>query len=233
MKEGTILIIETSTTVCSTALCWGDSVLTYKDDHSGDHVRVLYELIQDSLISASKRLSELDCIAIAIGPGSYTALRAGLGMAKGLCVSLGIPLISLSSLSGPASDAIQNNDAFDYFISCMDARRNDIYTSVYDRDMNCVKPPCIINLEAPELDWLKFLDHKICFTGNGANKCKHLNLNSIHKIDQKQQSARYYNICANTAYNKADFVDLSSIVPEYLKEPNITIAKDKLANTLN
>jgi tRNA threonylcarbamoyladenosine biosynthesis protein TsaB len=233
MKDGTILIIETSTTVCSTALCWGDSVLTYKDDHSGDHVRVLSGLIQDNLNSASKRLSELDCIAIAIGPGSYTALRAGLGMAKGLCVSLGIPLISMSSLSGPTSDAIQNDEAFDYYISCMDARRNDIYTSVFDPHMNCVMSPCVINLDTPELDWLKFLENKVCFTGNGANKCNHLSVNNIHKIDQKQQSARYYSRLANTAYNKADFVDLSSIVPEYLKEPNITLAKDKLANTLN
>src|SRR5437763_1918042 len=94
-----ILNIETSATVCSVCLSRDGVVMDYrasKEPHS--HARLLTVMIDELLSSLKISFQQLDAIAISAGPGSYTGLRIGFSVAKGLCYALNKPLIAVPTL---------------------------------------------------------------------------------------------------------------------------------------
>lgn len=233
MIQPLILCIETSTTICSVALSKGNELINCIDDSSGDHVKVLPGLIYKVFESSDHDLFHLKALAVSIGPGSYTALRAGLALAKGLSMSLDIPIIAIPTLTGLAQGASQGNSNAKYIISCLDARRSNIYSQVFDVSLSAQTNPEFINLDEPMEAWLDYLKHPVCFVGNGAIKCKSMNTNELNEFKEIECSARYLIHLANEAYTKQNFAAMDSLVPEYMREPNITQAKQKLPNSLN
>ena len=105
-----ILNIETSTSVCSVALSEGEEVVFEKASFEGpSHAALLGVYMEEALEAAKSKGIKLDAVAVSSGPGSYTGLRIGVSVAKGLCFGYGIPLIGIHTLDILASAAIQKN----------------------------------------------------------------------------------------------------------------------------
>lgn len=91
-----ILNIETSTSVCSVALSEGEEVVFEKASFEGpSHAALLGVYMEEALEAAKSKGMKLDAVAVSSGPGSYTGLRIGVSVAKGLCFGYGIPLIGI------------------------------------------------------------------------------------------------------------------------------------------
>lgn len=142
----TILCIETSTSVCSAAIC-KDGVPAKQCIHyeGSNHARLLPLYIDELLQYARENGLTIDAVALSEGPGSYTGLRIGTSTAKGLCYGLNVPLIpvpTLDVLCGSAKDSLCSVSPQDglcsvseaVFIPMIDARRMEVYTAIFDSE---------------------------------------------------------------------------------------------------
>ena len=159
---------------------------------------------------------ELSAVAVSRGPGSYTGLRIGVSAAKGICYGVDIPLISISSLK-----ILANKIVFDgYIISTMDARRDEVYSCIYDSKLNIIEDekPQIINAKS----FLEYADNKrVLIIGDGQEKCKNLidiNKNFEFNKDILRPSSKKMGDLAYEKFKKNDFEDLAYFEPKYLKE---------------
>ena len=129
-----ILNIETSSTYCS--ICVAENGVTMAemtDTSENKHASLLTILVKQTLSQAHLILNDLSAIAISSGPGSYTGLRIGSSVAKGLCYGLDIPLIAVPTLQGLAYTMAEKiPDQEGLYLPMIDARRNDVYLGVYD-----------------------------------------------------------------------------------------------------
>src|SRR6185503_154982 len=101
-----------------------------------DHAAWIHIAIERLIKKTSSGLKDLNAIAVSNGPGSYTGLRVGLATAKGLCFALNIPLITLSTLEVMTIAAFNSNWSVAYFCPMIDARRMEVFTALYDKDLN-------------------------------------------------------------------------------------------------
>lgn len=125
-----ILGIDSSAMVASVAIVDDDILIAeYSINHKKTHSQTLLPMLDEIVKMAEQDLSEIDAIAIAAGPGSFTGLRIGSATAKGLGMALGKPIISV-----PTCQALAYNLAGADALICpiMDARRNQVYTGIYD-----------------------------------------------------------------------------------------------------
>ncbi|MCA1012058.1 tRNA (adenosine(37)-N6)-threonylcarbamoyltransferase complex dimerization subunit type 1 TsaB [Halobacillus halophilus] len=148
-----ILSIDTSNYVMGVAvvksgIVIGEYTTNIKKNHS---IRLMPAI--DQLMKETNTLpEELDRIAVAQGPGSYTGVRIGLTTAKTMAWALDIPVVGVSSLEAVAGQGL----FFDgYICPFFDARRGRVYTGLYNNRMEIVKPETNISME----DWLKELQN--------------------------------------------------------------------------
>ena len=129
-----ILNIETATPICSVCLAQDGRVIGYRENSDGNsHARLLTVMIEELLSANSISLNQLDAVAVSSGPGSYTGLRIGVSVAKGLCYSLNIPLISVPTLGSMAEGLKQkSNSSLSYYLSIMDSKRMDAFIAIFD-----------------------------------------------------------------------------------------------------
>lgn len=232
-----ILNIETSTEVCSVALSKNGELLFEKESQEGlNHSELLTVFIEGLFLKNNINMSTLDAVAVSKGPGSYTGLRIGVSVAKGLCYALEIPLIAVGSLDALGIFAAQNLSQFYVippdenllFCPMIDARRMEVYTAIYNS-----KGEQIESVSAEIIDKNSFSNYfnqnKILFFGNGAEKCKqHLvNPKAVFQGPLKA-SARFMQKLAEVKYNKNEFEDVAYFEPFYLKNFIATIPKNKL-----
>ena len=212
-----ILCLETSTTNCSVALSVNGSVIALKEDNSNQfsHAERLHVFIESILTENKVDKSNLDAIAISKGPGSYTGLRIGVSAAKGLCFALEIPLISIPTLEILANQ-VQIDKGF--VIPMLDARRMEVYSSVFNNDIIEIR-----ETRAEVLDqdsFVEFLNKdEVFFIGNGIEKFKPI---CLHKnatfIENKMPSSNQMAIIAEAKYKKSDIEDVAYFEPYYLKD---------------
>ena len=213
-----ILSIETSTTNCSVSLSNENKLIDYQeiDSLNYSHSENLHVFIDDLMKKNKLKFNELKACAISRGPGSYTGLRIGLSAAKGICFGLDIPLISISSLK-----VLANAVEFDgLIISTMDARRDEVYSCVFDNKLNVIreeKPEVIDNSSYSDLA----LKNKLLIVGDGQIKCKKLidnNENITYDPNMLKPSSKYMFSIANEKFKRDNFEDLAYFEPKYLKE---------------
>ncbi|HSH19755.1 MAG TPA: tRNA (adenosine(37)-N6)-threonylcarbamoyltransferase complex dimerization subunit type 1 TsaB, partial [Draconibacterium sp.] len=177
-----ILNIETSTAVCSVSLAQNGSTLFKKESKEGlNHSKVLTVFIEDLFKENNIQLKTIDAVAVSKGPGSYTGLRIGVSVAKGLCYGLDIPLISVNSLETMGIFAANNQDKYNLgkgnyptlFCPMIDARRMEVYTALYNSKGEEIRP---VSAEIIDENFISDLleNHKVLFFGNGAEKCKNI-----------------------------------------------------------
>ncbi len=220
-----IICLETATTVCSVALCNRNGVIAVKESNEErSHASQLTVFIEDILREAGLRLNELEAIAVSKGPGSYTGLRIGVSVAKGIAYASSLPLIGVdtpeSIFRGFLSDAEKNYDLAetDLFCPSMDARRMEIYYSMFDLKGNPIKKICA-EVITPE----SFNDipgsSRIFFFGDGAGKMKEvLKRKNVEFPGEFRISAASMYLPAYKALDEKKFEDVAYFEPFYLKD---------------
>lgn len=216
-----ILHIETSTQVCSVAVSQdGASIFTKEDFKGPSHAVVLGVYVDEALSFAESHAIPLDAVAVSCGPGSYTGLRIGVSMAKGICYGRNIPLIGLPTLEVMSVPILLHEDLPDDALLCpmIDARRMEVYAAVYDRALK-VKRAVGADI-ITEDSYAEFLnEHPVYFFGNGAEKCKDkLTHPNAHFIENIHPLAKWMFPLAEKAMATNDFKDVAYFEPFYLKE---------------
>ena len=225
-----ILNIETSTSVCSVALSANGEVLFEKASFEGpSHAALLGVFVEEALSVLKERGGKLDAVAVSSGPGSYTGLRIGVSVAKGLCFGFGIPLIGIHTLDIMAATAIkQNRTATDcLYCAMLDARRMEVYAAIYDASLKLVRETTADIVEAET--YMSYLEKgKVCFFGNGAAKCKPViaSPNALFMEDIHPLAVNMIPL-AEEAFAAGKFEDTAYFEPFYLKEFQATVAKNK------
>jgi len=225
-----IVLIETATADCSVAFLDGEKlVLLEAADTPMSHTTQLTLLIQSGLNKLGWSINQLNALALSKGPGSYTALRVGAATAKGICYGQDIPLMAIDTLHALSQAMIAKaGSAFtvaDRSFPMIDARRLEVYGSIYDNDSEGVQDPTAIILTKEYLEAQRPGDGQLFIGGNGAAKAKALV--DDERIILLDIGCRADNLLDLTlqAYEHEDFVDLAYFKPLYLKPPNITVPK--------
>ena len=166
-----ILALESSAKAASCAvLADGIPLATAWQATGLTHSRTLLPMVQDMLRSSELELSDMDAIAIAAGPGSFTGLRIGLASVKGLSWAVDKPCIGISTLEGMAHP-LRHMDGI--IVCAMDARRSQIYNAVFlaeNGTLTRLREDRAISLEEAAADIREF-DGPITIVGDGAVLC--------------------------------------------------------------
>ncbi len=218
-----ILNLETSTKNCSVSISLNGKVLALKEicETNFSHAEKLTPFIKDVLTEAKLTLKNLSAIAIGKGPGSFTGLRIGVSSAKGLCFGLDIPLISIPTMEILANATTVNG----YIIPVLDARRQEVYTAVFNKNKKIVKET--FNHVLEENSFSEYLDKdEVIFLGDGVTKTKEIikHKNAIF-LDDFHPSAKEMCKLAFEKFKNKDFEDVAYFEPFYLKDFYVTPSK--------
>ena len=221
-----LLSLESSTAVCSVSLSRDGELIDFLESHEGmNHARLLSLYVATILEKNQIGFELIDAVVVSEGPGSYTGLRIGVSLAKGLCYSRQLPLIAVNPLKAMSMHVAQSGSYRSQegekpwlYIPMTDARRMEVYTAVYDVDGNEREP-----VQAKIIDKNSFLqwkaDYQLVFFGNGAEKCASvLQGNGVCWQKGIETSARFMCRLAEDAYQKGDFEDIAYFEPFYLKD---------------
>lgn len=226
-----ILNLETSTAVCSAALAVDGAVVFEKIAFDGpSHAVLLGVYVEEALRVMKEKGLKLDAVAVSSGPGSYTGLRIGVSMAKGLCFGYGIPLIGIRTLDILAAAAAARPEAAacDRYCALLDARRMEVYAALYDASLSPLRETMAEVVTADT--YASYLEKgRVCFFGNGAAKCRSV-ITSPRALflDEVYPTAAGMAPLAYAAYEAGRFEDAAYFEPFYLKEFQATIAKNKV-----
>ena len=215
-----ILHIETSTEVCSVSVSQDGASIFSKEDYKGlSHAVALGVFVDEALSFADNHAIPLDAVAVSCGPGSYTGLRIGVSMAKGICCGRNIPLIGLPTLEVMSVPVLLSEELPEDALLCpmIDARRMEVYAAIYDRALN-VKRAIGADI-IDEHSYAEFLEkHPVYFFGNGSGKCREKLVHpNAHFIEDIHPLAKWMFPLAEKAMAKQDFKDVAYFEPFYLK----------------
>lgn len=217
-----ILNIETSTNVCSVAVSENGACIFNKEDREGpNHAVLLGVFVEEALSFIDSHAIPLDAVAVSCGPGSYTGLRIGLSMAKGICYGRDVKLIAIPTLELMCVPLLLNDKvAEDNALLCpmLDARRMEVYAQITNTALQTVKETSADIVEANTYD--EYLQNNVVyFFGNGADKCKevitHPNARFIEDI---VPLAKNMFPLAEKRMAEERFEDVAYFVPFYLKD---------------
>ncbi|MBO5980343.1 MAG: tRNA (adenosine(37)-N6)-threonylcarbamoyltransferase complex dimerization subunit type 1 TsaB [Bacteroidales bacterium] len=226
-----ILLIESSTSLCSVALAEGGAITSYKESSAPKaHASLTAVFIRDILSECGITLNDCDAVCVSMGPGSYTGLRVGVSTAKGLCFGSGKPLMAVGTLDTLVAQTreIPGLDGdLKYVIPMIDARRMEVYTAVFTPEGKQLTEtaPAIID----ENSFAEQLEQGQClFIGDGAGKCADVIRHPNAHFIQCNPKASAMLIPATSAYKEKRFEDVAYFEPFYLKEFVATVSKKKL-----
>ena len=231
-----IILIETSTALCSVALAENGEITAYRESSAPKaHASLTAVFIQEMLDERGLSLSDCNAVCVSMGPGSYTGLRVGVSTAKGLCFGSGKPLLAvgtLDTLVAQANEVIPDLIGDPKFIIPMvDARRMEVYTAVFEIAAHAGSrqitetAPVIID----ENSFSEYLEQGPClFIGDGAGKCADVIKHPNAQFRQCWPKASSMLEPALAAFRAGDFKDVAYFEPFYLKEFVATVSKKKL-----
>lgn len=226
VKNSYILCIETTTEVCSVAISHnGICIATKSISEQGVHGTQLTPMIESILKENNLNMMELSAVAYSNGPGSYTGLRIGLSVAKGICFGNDIPLISIPTLQHISSS---NTTPGSFSFPMIDARRMEVYAALLDDKNNFIQPPfaCILD----EYDWSTLpKDIDIYCMGNSNKKAIEIlsGYPNFQFIDTPISASTMCSFAEKKITSSA-IANLAYEVPFYLKEANVSPSKKKL-----
>lgn len=217
-----ILNIETSTNVCSVAVSQDGSCIFNKEDHEGpNHAVILGVFVQEALSFIDSHAIPLDAVAVSCGPGSYTGLRIGLSMAKGICYGRDVKLIAIPTLElmcVPLLLGEKINEENALLCPMIDARRMEVYSQFFDRALKEVRSISADIVENNTYDDI-LAQQPVYFFGNGAEKCHEvLTHHNAHIIEGIVPLAKNMYPLAEKRMANEQFEDVAYFVPFYLKD---------------
>ncbi len=220
-----IICLETATNLCSVALCDSTGVISLKESNEAkSHAALLTVFIEEILKDNGIRARDLDAVAVSKGPGSYTGLRIGVSVAKGIAYGASIPLIGVETtlsmfwgINGMKDENL-GSDANTLYCPMLDAKRMEVYYAIYNSSGNKIK-----EIAAEIIDGDTFAkipeSQKIIFFGDGALKCKQvINRKNATFAEDFMLSAAYMYKPVFQAFNKKQFEDVAYFEPLYLKD---------------
>ena len=216
-----ILSIETSTDVCSVAVSEDGACIYHEEDFSGpNHAERLGTYIDAALSFADSHAIPLDAVAVSCGPGSYTGLRIGVSMAKGICYAINLPLIAIPTLELLCVPVLLGHEMEDDALICpmLDARRMEVYAAIYNRALKPVRDiqADIVNADTYH-EWLD--SHPVYFFGNGAAKCMEaIQHPNAHFIEGIKPMAKNMFPLAEKRIALQQYEDVAYFTPFYLKD---------------
>ena len=212
------LILNIDTALVNASVCLADEgtpLAMLKNNNQKDHAAWLHQAIEELFLNTRYQLKELKAVAVSNGPGSYTGLRVGLASAKGICYALSIPLITISTMEIIAFSV--KDKAEDLVVPLVDARREEVFTAVYDREIRVKNSTYAMILEPGTFGDL--LDsHKIIFCGNAIEKLRKYVDHPNASFSKLEHDAGLFSPLSHMYFVKKMFADLSAAEPFYVKE---------------
>ncbi len=211
-----IICLETATNLCSVALCNSAGVISLRESNDlKSHASMLTVFINEILNEAGISARDLDAVAVSKGPGSYTGLRIGVSVAKGIAYAASIPLIGIDTTFSMFSGIEKRSTLY---CPMLDARRMEVYYALYDNQGNKIR-----NITAKIITEDIFNDipdsDEILLFGDGAAKCKEiLKRKNISFDDNFRISAAHMYMPAIQALKVRHFEDVAYFEPFYLKD---------------
>lgn len=188
-----------------------ESINTTQQEHAG----FLQPAIQEICKRTGIGLKTLAAVSVMNGPGSYTGLRVGLAAAKGICYALKIPLICINTLDWIAFGNFA--DDIDLICPMIDARRMEVFTGLYSREMNRILEPSALVLDEQSFA-AQLSEKRIGFVGNGAAKWKEICTHSNAAFPASTEDAHHFCRMSFSAYQNKQYADLAYAEPFYTKE---------------
>lgn len=226
-----IILIETSTSLCSTALAEDGVIVAYKESQTPkSQASLTAPFVAEMLSERGLKASDCTAVCVSMGPGSYTGLRVGSSTAKGLCFGAGIPLLAAGTLDTLVAQAAKEGvipEGCRYIIPMIDARRMEVYTAVFSPDGKQLTgtEPRIIDSDsfAAQLE-----EGPVLFIGDGALKCKDVISSPNASFVQCCPKASAMLRPAISALRAGEFKDTAYFEPFYLKQFVATVSKKSL-----
>ncbi|MCX6176894.1 MAG: tRNA (adenosine(37)-N6)-threonylcarbamoyltransferase complex dimerization subunit type 1 TsaB [Bacteroidetes bacterium] len=222
-----ILLIESSAEYPSVALVTESGILAHLEigEVVQSHAELLPMMVQRAVELSNSEFGifteGITAVGFHEGPGSYTGLRIGVSLAKGLCYALGVPLISVSGFEALGAEVLRSNKSIESVWVMMDARRDEVYTIKLDRvsgsDSAYQVSLQICAMILPDTR-VGEPNEKICFVGNANEKVARLvdNLGSIF-IDLSPRADHLSDLVVSK-FQSNNFEDLAYYEPYYLKD---------------
>ena len=216
-----ILHIDTSTDVCSVAVSEDSHVIFDQEDHSGpNHAERLGTMVDEALSFTDSHAIPFDAVAVSGGPGSYTGLRIGVSMAKGVCYGRSLKLLSVPTLELLCVPVLLRELVEEGALLCpmLDARRMEVYAGLYDRALRPVRE---VRADVVDADtYRQWLDRQpVYFFGNGAGKCMEAIAHpNARYIDGIELLAKWMQPIAERRLMQGQTEDVAYYVPFYLKD---------------
>lgn len=222
-----IILIETSTELCSAAIASDGKIISYKESTKPrEHASMTAVFIDEMLKETGMKVSDCSAVCVSMGPGSYTGLRVGVSTAKGLCFGAGIPMLAVGTLDTLVWQAGDRTD-YKHIIPMIDARRMEVYTAVFAPDGKQ-----LTDTEAKIIDADSFSDlleeGPVLFIGDAAEKCSKVILHPNAHFEQCCPKASSMLIPAMAEYKEKRFKDVAYFEPFYLKDFVATTSRKKL-----
>ena len=231
-----IILIETSTELCSTAMASEGKIISYREsDRPRTHASLTAVFISEMLNETGMSIQDCSAVCVSMGPGSYTGLRVGVSTAKGLCFGGGLPLLAVGTLDtlvwqGITGEYFRNSQGdpdFRYIIPMIDARRMEVYTAVFSPDGKQ-----LTETEAKIIDGGSFAEQlaegPVLFIGDAADKCRTVITNPNAHFIQCCPKASSMLVPAMAEYKEKRFRDVAYFEPFYLKNFVATTSRKKL-----
>lgn len=228
-SELRLLAIDTANQRCSVALGNSAQLLARAEVADGyRHAEMLTVLIQEVLDSASITLAALDGIVLSAGPGSYTGLRIGASVAKGLCYGANLPLLAIDTLEMMARGYVAQHGPISpnqLLVPMIDARRDEVFTAVFDADFNQKRESGALVLTADA--FADFSIYELLFFGSGAPKYADLFVGQGAGFDgEGYEHAQYLLGPATVKLVRQETENVAYFKPDYRKA-FYTVAKNK------
>jgi universal bacterial protein yeaZ len=199
----------------------GECIFNTEDHEGPNHAVKLGEFVDEALSFIDSHAIPLDAVAVSCGPGSYTGLRIGVSMAKGICYGrdaklLAVPTLELLTVPVLLNETVVEDDAL--LCPMLDARRMEVYAAIYTRGLKEVRPVSADIVEAET--YAEYLDRgPVYFFGNGAEKCiQTINHPNAHFIDGVNPLAKNMFPLSEKCMAQKEYQDVAYFVPFYLKD---------------
>lgn len=232
----TILNIESSQSASSVALSVDGNVEWSAVEREAMHQATdLAPFVAQAMEEVTRKELKIDAVAVSTGPGSYTGLRIGMSLAKGLAFGLDVPLIGVETLKLIAVKAMFRNLNFtgdEILVPMVDARRMEVYTAAYDFRLDALIPPQAMIITEDSFRELP-QDRQIWFMGDGAAKTRDvIKLPNAHWMDDVLPMAADMVALAEKSFREKDFLDLAYSVPFYIKDYEAVHGENPLKHLL-
>ena len=226
-----IILIETSTALCSAALIEDGKVALYKESSKPKaHASMTAVFVQELLQESACTINDCDAVCVSMGPGSYTGLRVGVSTAKGLCFGANLPLLAVGTLDTLVGQAIAENlipEGCKYIVPMVDARRMEVYCAVFDTEgRQLTETQAHIVTEESFREYLE--NGQVLFIGDGAGKCEGTITSPQAHFIQCYPKASAMATPALKEYKEKRFKDVAYFEPFYLKEFVAGVSRKKL-----